>query len=1044
MPDKFIGAANVNKAIQEIIPLLEDTRFDAPKFLYFKGWGAYGLAASSVLRAIAEHPPPSLREKFDKIIHLDCSRWESPRALQRVIADELELTQQVAADLDWQDEDDDFRGVERGSRAAVEGAARVIARSLVQHRCLVLFHNGSDGMVDLTSCGIPQPQLFSTKVLWTFAGRLRLTKGLIANVPETHLCVRPNVDIFWDEGLREESARDPATAAITPETATECCLYYLSLMRCDFGRGRYNWTTHASSYWVCDGIIAGGGRRGNQAWDLARALQQHLRLEDDPDAAAELPRPPQRWACVNALGYGVRPHLPPATTSLFLACADDRYSFPVLHYADQLRVLKLHRCTFCFSFPPFRCCDNLRFLGLDSCIDDQRSEEEEDGEIVTDTEAGLRLWVLDVRNTDWLLHSEFGHYFRRNIREVHINNGRIWRSNLAWSQLPRLRKLRVVKPTSSWETGEGDEFEGMVRLEHLDLSGNSTMRVLPSLSTATGLKTLVLDGCVGLEHVDPQALPPFLESLSLDMDTAQGADNNKDQKDARMSRISLAGCARLSDLKLRGPLPNLEELDLSGTAVSVLDLGGVAQVGNNLERVILVGCERLRSVAWPRTGMQRLKLLCIDTRAGAGGGEASCQLVQAGGVEEGCHHEFLGLADMRFLQSLPFLWRNSNRRGKMNLCWSSSSSSSTSSSKDNGGGHGGIRRIIRSYRKPAASPLRPLPKLPPSVYHDVSVEQQLTGGGTTKAADGGSAARLFQPLKIHMEIGEGASCDEAASRPSTSNQHGWDAMDWLMETVQSLHVHDSGSITTVAPEHMFMLPGVRQRFCYRSMNWYLVERCPKLETVFTISGEHFFPDKLLIFPRLQTFRADSLLMARSIWRRPPRPRQSLWHGSRRVRVTPFGQLRAIHLQSCPRLRYVLALSSDYTMNLHLETLHILGCGDLRQVFPVEDEFLRRIVASTLSADWDKGVLWFPKLKELYLHDLPSLQLICEAKMFAPSLETVYIRGCWGLRRLPATTEKKDGRPPVAVDCEKDWWDKLEWDGMESGHHPSLFQPRHSR
>ena len=85
------------------------------------------------------------------------------------------------------------------------------------------------------------------------------------------------------------------------------------------------------------------------------------------------------------------------------------------------------------------------------------------------------------------------------------------------------------------------------------------------------------------------------------------------------------------------------------------------------------------------------------------------------------------------------------------------------------------------------------------------------------------------------------------------------------------------------------------------------------------------------------------------------------------------------------------------------------------------------------------MLRFRNLKHLYLHHLSSLELICETKMYAPNLETVYIRGCWGLRRLPAT----DGRRPVAVDCE-DWWDKLEWDGMESGHHPSLFQPRHSK
>jgi len=174
-------------------------------------------------------------------------------------------------------------------------------------------------------------------------------------------------------------------------------------------------------------------------------------------------------------------------------------------------------------------------------------------------------------------------------------------------------------------------------------------------------------------------------------------------------------------------------------------------------------------------------------------------------------------------------------------------------------------------------------------------------------------------------------------------------------------------------------------------------------------------------------------MARSIWSRPRNPRLDASDLS-------FTQLRAIHLHFCPRLRYVLPMASNNTLPKVLETLHIHCCGDLKQVFLVEQEFLEEIAARH-----EKGMLGFPNLKSLYLYDLISLQQICEAKMFAPKLETIHIRGCWGLRRLPATDSRRreDGRP-VAVDCEKDWWDKLEWDGMESGHHPSLFQPSHSK
>ncbi|KAI4969080.1 hypothetical protein ZWY2020_046410 [Hordeum vulgare] len=87
----------------------------------------------------------------------------------------------------------------------------------------------------------------------------------------------------------------------------------------------------------------------------------------------------------------------------------------------------------------------------------------------------------------------------------------------------------------------------------------------------------------------------------------------------------------------------------------------------------------------------------------------------------------------------------------------------------------------------------------------------------------------------------------------------------------------------------------------------------------------------------------------------------------------------------------------------------------------------------------EDVLEFPSLKHIHLYELPKLQHICEAKMLAPKLERVWLRGCWSLRRLPAVG--RDNRP--VVDCEKDWWESLEWDGLEADHDPSLFRPCHS-
>jgi hypothetical protein len=282
------------------------------------------------------------------------------------------------------------------------------------------------------------------------------------------------------------------------------------------------------------------------------------------------------------------------------------------------------------------------------------------------------------------------------------------------------------------------------------------------------------------------------------------------------------------------------------------------------------------------------------------------------------------------------------------------------------------------------------------------------------------ASAQFLPLDLHMEIGEGIS--DVTDKSSTRARN---AIRQVMNRVQSLHVHDSSSITVVAPEHIFMPMGDHWRIM-NGLKWCRVERCPKLDTVF---ATNYYWD---CFSYLEIFWAAHLLMARSIWSRPRNPRLD-------SNFFSFTELRAIHLHFCPRLRYVLPMALNNTLSKVLETLHIHCCGDLKQVFLVEQEFLEKIAARH-----EKGMLGFPNLKSLYLYDLISLQQICEAKMFAPKLETIYIRGCRGLRRLPATDSRRreDGHP-VTVDCEKDWWDKLLWDGMESGHHPSLFEPSHS-
>ncbi|VAH25042.1 unnamed protein product [Triticum turgidum subsp. durum] len=115
----------------------------------------------------------------------------------------------------------------------------------------------------------------------------------------------------------------------------------------------------------------------------------------------------------------------------------------------------------------------------------------------------------------------------------------------------------------------------------------------------------------------------------------------------------------------------------------------------------------------------------------------------------------------------------------------------------------------------------------------------------------------------------------------------------------------------------------------------------------------------------------------------------------------------------------------------LETLEIVCCGALKEVFPLDPKRQEK-----------HKIIRFPKLRRIHLYELSTLHAICGSRMSAPNLEIVKVRGCWGLSRLPALSGSTSKRPKV--DCEKDWWDNLKWDGLEANHDPSLYEPRHSR
>ncbi|GJN10076.1 hypothetical protein PR202_ga28139 [Eleusine coracana subsp. coracana] len=173
--------------------------------------------------------------------------------------------------------------------------------------------------------------------------------------------------------------------------------------------------------------------------------------------------------------------------------------------------------------------------------------------------------------------------------------------------------------------------------------------------------------------------------------------------------------------------------------------------------------------------------------------------------------------------------------------------------------------------------------------------------------------------------------------------------------------------------------------------------------------------------KLRIFWASQLPKARYIWQWSEHP----------VVERAFPNLASLHLDCCPKIIYILPISMSM-LRLQcqygfrcLKNLEIMWCGDLKEVVPLDIEAKR----------W--RTLDFPELKRIHLHELPMLHSICDCdgSIYAPKLETLKIRGCWSLKRLPTT------KKVVQCDCEKEWWDSLEW---EYGSQKKLYMPIHSK
>nr|BAK07673.1 predicted protein [Hordeum vulgare subsp. vulgare] len=979
----FIMADTIDAAAEEILGILESMSKQLQS-IYFNGWCRLG--ASSALRVVAQHLKSSAAQemKFDKVLHVDCSLWESMRALQKAVAEELELPQSVMAIFNQHDEEDDFNGIDQCSRGVIKDVREEIFKRLAGNSFIVIFHNGSSHYIDLYDCGIPVTTFLSNKVLWTWGGGFRLRgnlKGWDSIDFQRNTYMVPLAEL--DHALQEEAA-DVANrmGILDPDTIVEC-FQYVWKQTC---AGQIDWGMHASNYWVCDGIIQGQG--GTCAWEVGDGLFRNINLDwieeyDNYIGHVCISDYDDRWVLATHQdllhdGIGV---LPPEATSFFLLPekSEGRVVLPAVMfpYNNRLHVLHLSWCTFSFTSPPFLCCRHLRFLLLDHCTD----IKEEIQSNSQNRSCFQKLWVFDLRYTDWYSKTTMG--LMDELRELNVERVKDWMSivDICGSR-SSLVKFRVAPdPDSPQEI-----------IMH---------RQLPNLSSAIHLKTVILENCVGLEQVVPDVLPPLVESFSFIL---------TDAAIPKISSISFRGLGKLKSVFLRGMMENLLELDLSGSAVKSLDLREV--VALNLKQLIVMGCDKLKAIQWPSSDerTKKLEVLRIDTLRPASSGHANWEekAKETSGATRSSCFVAVEVRDARLLRSLKPIRECFYRFGIGHMEMSSSPASSVV------GGGSECGQGIRN----------------PNQYlyaRDIFIGDHLQAVAANEGLiewmwDGPSdlAVDRFKHWYVHiqdeeeMKNGLLLQLQQQQDRTEHNSIGGALLPFWLCYGARTLHVHDSlynTSIPSTRNSHWPQLEECR------------VERCPKLSFVFAtpIKSEDGSnkSDTVGRFPQLTTFWAYQLSMARYIWN---------WSTIQLSGEDSFQHLEFLHLDYCPRLIHVLPLSVHMTTLRHLATLEVVCCGDLMEIFPLDPTERQE----------KQTIINFPELKHIHLHDLPRLKHICGGKMFAPKLETIKTRGCWNLGRLPAVA-----RSCPEVDCEKEWWDNLQWDEGDANHHPSLYKLCHS-
>ncbi|TVU50906.1 hypothetical protein EJB05_02303, partial [Eragrostis curvula] len=529
-----VMADNIDDAAEEVIGFLKGV--DTGSVIYFDGY--FGWGASTILKAVVKRlkESPSLSGEaatrmgfgWDKIIHIDCSLWKSRRVLQKMIADELKLPQQVMAIFDKHDEEDDFEGVEQGSRDVISDVKWEILKALNNQKFMVVFHNGSGSYIDLWEYGVPVIKSVSGSVLWASGGRfpspvmIRDDDAIMKSVGLSDVALSVFLPSKDDEEVQHTfksllyaDAKEVARYIGLPNPVMSRmivleCILYRALRGDDCS---IDWGTHASNYWVCDGIIEATINGWRNAWEIANSLQMNMNI-DLSESEIELIRDcgeqwvhSDRWVSANDL-KGAAIQVPPEATSFF--CSANISS----RNNNATLVLEADKDAVDYRGVEKRHSNNSRNNG--ACF--------------------RKLWVLDLRHTNWYwLLSEDMMDEMVELRE--LNRRLAPMSCLSHSS-------HLVSPCSANTKVKSISFQGCARLEsllltglfqsllELDISGTALKTLNLSAMQAPHLRRLFLLACGNLCAILWPQEEIELDVVRIDTTTTILAGEDKDTKEA--------------------------------------------------------------------------------------------------------------------------------------------------------------------------------------------------------------------------------------------------------------------------------------------------------------------------------------------------------------------------------------------------------------------------------------------------------------------------------------------------------------------------------